>query len=770
MKKITFLIFALLVQIYWAQAQVNLANGLVAQYTFNNGNANDETGANHGTVVGATLTTDRFGNADKAYSFSNAYIKVPHTTAIDLNLMSGLSISVWVKEGTTTSGLLSIVTKWNGSTSEQYGIFDNGNNNTVAVRTVNSNGITDAANRSLNTWHHVVFTYDKATGAHKIYTDKVLTLNQTKAGNYANSTATTSLGIGAQINDLNGAGASPSRFFNGSIDDVLIYNRVLNQAEVDSLFNTSTTIQTQPVNGLVAKYSFNNGTPNDEAGSNHGTAVGNATLTADRFGNPNMAYTFSNAYVKVPHSNTLDLDQMAGLSISAWVKETGASSGLRAIVAKWKGSTSEQYALFDNGNNNTVAIRSINSNGITDAANRSLNTWHHVVFTYDKATGQHKIYTDKVITLNQIMPGTYTNATVTTSLGIGAQLNDENGGGITSSRFFLGSIDDVHIYNRVLSQTEVDSLFNLPNPVVTPPVQMAPTARYSFNQGNANDEIGTNHGTPNGVTLATDRFGNANKAYSFVNGDYIALPNAPELKNEAMTVSLWVAPDSFAASNVNANYLYTVTNTLSGAWLCNFCLTLEPSSSKYLSVVQNGAAAPSNSVVLRSAATLPAMPQWSHYVLTMTHDSVKSYINGVLDGQGAKGFTSNFTSDSIYIGTARNSNYFGNFNGRLDDIVVYTRALSATEVDSIYQAEKVLSINEHLPEIQAIGVYPNPSAGLLHVSGVYHLCLTDLQGRRLIAQAETDQLDLSPLATGMYYLQIRNREGQLLQTTRVAKL
>lgn len=53
-------------------------NGLVAYYPFN-GNANDVSGnGNHGTVNGATLTTDRNNNADNAYVFDNSNIEIPH--------------------------------------------------------------------------------------------------------------------------------------------------------------------------------------------------------------------------------------------------------------------------------------------------------------------------------------------------------------------------------------------------------------------------------------------------------------------------------------------------------------------------------------------------------------------------------------------------------------------------------------------------------------------------------------------------------------------
>ena len=71
MKKFTilFLLSVMIGGLSGVFAQINLDSGLVAHYPFN-GNANDESGnGNDGTVNGATLTTDRFGNANKAYSF-----------------------------------------------------------------------------------------------------------------------------------------------------------------------------------------------------------------------------------------------------------------------------------------------------------------------------------------------------------------------------------------------------------------------------------------------------------------------------------------------------------------------------------------------------------------------------------------------------------------------------------------------------------------------------------------------------------------------------
>ncbi len=83
----------------------------MAYYPFN-GNADDESGnENHGTVYGATLTEDRFGNADSAYYFdgTNDYIEIP-----SVNPTSAITVSAWVKSVSSSSysGHWQIVSKY----------------------------------------------------------------------------------------------------------------------------------------------------------------------------------------------------------------------------------------------------------------------------------------------------------------------------------------------------------------------------------------------------------------------------------------------------------------------------------------------------------------------------------------------------------------------------------------------------------------------------------------------------------------------------------
>jgi len=97
MKKTNLMVCAMLIVLLKTiLGLASLTDGLVAYYPFN-GNANDESGnGNDGTVTGAALTADRFGNPNSAYSFDgiNDIIEVSHSSS--LNITSAISLCAWV--------------------------------------------------------------------------------------------------------------------------------------------------------------------------------------------------------------------------------------------------------------------------------------------------------------------------------------------------------------------------------------------------------------------------------------------------------------------------------------------------------------------------------------------------------------------------------------------------------------------------------------------------------------------------------------------------
>lgn len=210
---------------------------------------------------------------------------------------------------------------------------------------------------------------------------------------------------------------------------------------------------------------FTYGNVYDEVGDNHGTNNG-AVTTQDRFGVDNMAYYFDGAsYIVFGDHASTSLDNLNSLTISVWISPDNAFAGMRTIIAKWNVSTNEQYGLYQDGLNGIYAVRDINNAGSSVSITPNSSNWYHIVFTLDKTSHEQKLYIDNVLVTTSTPGGTVTATTESTALSVGAQYNDTNGSGASPNRFFQGAIDDIQLFDRVLSATEIDSLFNADKPV-----------------------------------------------------------------------------------------------------------------------------------------------------------------------------------------------------------------------------------------------------------------------------------------------------------------
>ena len=190
-------------------------DGLIAYYPFN-GNANDESGnGNNGTVNGAVLATGRKGGANHAYEFTKGeddYISID-----GVGHLAYISISLW---GKVISGSnMGWVSKGQGSTQGDYSMKSSTNIAVTTNGTINIQG-----NATLTDWNHVVYTYDGANA--RLYINSVLVDTSTSIASLDNNFS--SIRLGQYYN----SGFS----LNGYLDDARIYNRALDQDEIDLLF------------------------------------------------------------------------------------------------------------------------------------------------------------------------------------------------------------------------------------------------------------------------------------------------------------------------------------------------------------------------------------------------------------------------------------------------------------------------------------------------------------------------------------------------------
>ncbi|MEI6820595.1 MAG: FISUMP domain-containing protein [Bacteroidota bacterium] len=207
---------------------------------------------------------------------------------------------------------------------------------------------------------------------------------------------------------------------------------------------------TIPTNGLVANYPFN-GNANDESNNGNNGTVNGATLTTDRFGKPNSAYSFNGSYIEIPDNVNL---HPQSYTISAWVNFSDYS-GVRMILAKNAGnSTAESIGLWYMGQYITnIGGSNYGSNWITYSGDTPFNKWFFLTSQYDNTTGILTLF----INGNVIASGT-----AGCTIGYDGQpwsigTEKENGG---YNYFFNGKIDDIRIYDRILSASEIQTLYH----------------------------------------------------------------------------------------------------------------------------------------------------------------------------------------------------------------------------------------------------------------------------------------------------------------------
>lgn len=205
-------------------------------------------------------------------------------------------------------------------------------------------------------------------------------------------------------------------------------------------------------NGLVACYSFD-GNANDLTGNGNNGVVNGAILTADRFGNQNSAYKFNGNgdFILVPDSPRLN---PTALTVSVWINVSSSSIPMD-IVSKDGESSERQYLLMSNGVGFRAHIGDANGNfNYSDGQIPILaGNWYHLVQTYDGTSlrmyvnGQY----ESSATIN-IASGGVTTSAQPVRIGGGAPNDD-------LQLWFNGAIDDVRIYDRTLSETEIEQLY-----------------------------------------------------------------------------------------------------------------------------------------------------------------------------------------------------------------------------------------------------------------------------------------------------------------------
>ncbi len=415
---------------YKKQAVSTLNDDRIAYWPLNENSGNtaaDVDGHSDGAIKGARWTS---GINQSALNFNGTDGEVEIPLNSTLNIVNDkMSLSVWFKKD---------FVKDDGSflfCRTKYILrMDNHGKITFAIYNPGWHAITIPwANRIIDTdWHHVVATYDGQKI--KLYIDAVLLAEKSTSGKL--KTSSSPVYIGSE---------HPLNYFDGALDEVAVYDKALTQAEVSQLYADTPNPGTG-ADYLISQWKLNENTGTavfDSKGSNDGGIYGAKWSTGVE--GASLEFNGKNDYVTIPNADNLNVNQQ--ITIMAWAKteenktakivEKGDWDGHGLLQDKWNG----WGGTIRLGNNKSYSLTW--GNGVP-----VFGEWYHLAMTYNGAV--LKLFVNGQLVNSKAVSG---------SLHVNSRdffIGSNNG----SQKFFKGCIDDVRIYSKALTKTEIQAVFD----------------------------------------------------------------------------------------------------------------------------------------------------------------------------------------------------------------------------------------------------------------------------------------------------------------------
>ncbi|MDP3149076.1 MAG: LamG-like jellyroll fold domain-containing protein [Ignavibacteria bacterium] len=459
-----------------------------------------------------------------------------------------------------------------------------------------------------------------------------------------------------------------------------------NNPDVFDVSDNVFTIAPQMFTDLVAYYPFMDGSLADFSGNGNAASNFGAQLVADRFGNPNNAYYFNGeAYMSVPNSPSLQSPTNM-VTLSGWIKTDIGS--IYAIAVKSITSAMGQYRLYITDNSVVFSSSLIFDVGMPFTFEHE--KWYFVAVSWDGNNINYFVNGNFIGSAPSA--GTLTPDTEPLVWGMDTP-------GLTE--FTNGTLDDIRIYNRALPTTEIRALYHEGGWDMQT-VDSGLVAYYPFNNNTIDESGNGNNGTNNGAVPTFDRFNNPNSALSFDgNSNFVLVPSSTSLNvQNSITLSAWIKTDNpHIIQDVNPGSIIAKHETVQTRQYDLFFYNDQLYDSIFFHVVdQRDSYSPPYDEYIYPTGTPSASyrnNQWHMVVGTYDYNTGFSqiYIDGVLTTAKYIGQIDLMKSNvPLTIGcySEQNSNFRGFYQGVIDDIRIYDRALSQEEISMLYYEKEYI--------------------------------------------------------------------------------
>lgn len=458
--------------------------------------------------------------------------------------------------------------------------------------------------------------------------------------------------------------------------------------------------------GLVGYWSFDDArgsTATDFSGNGNAGTLTNMDTSSDWVAGKRggaLEFDGSDDHVRTDYNGLGEAGQ--SFTVSIWIKSSDTLSGNNFAINNYVDSDHTGFFAIGSDNNAKGMFLWLRDDNNTEVAKTNYyepafdGEWHHYTGVRDIENDEVRFYIDGE--LKETVNSSNTNPVRDNDSFLGfMRHNDKN------SQTLEGKIDEVRVYDRVLSSSEVKGLYNAggyakrnaTDSTLFPDKLIGhwPMDGPDISGSTVKDVHGSSDGTKNGDPIG--RLGVLGQAISFDgDGDWIDVPNGSAAKDVInngtdFTVSVWGRIDDLESDNS----LVMTDQKGSGA---QFILWRDESGSGFgrtntVSVFANGSG---GSARVEGASSTWNDRTWKH--ITATYDSqgkLRLYVNGKEDPNSPADNVGALNSNSNPIRFGADTNGDFQANGETDDIRIYNEALNDNEVSRLYNATKPDTIN-----------------------------------------------------------------------------
>jgi hypothetical protein len=674
---------------YWKMEEAT--NTTRADSSGNNNTLTESTGDDIDQATGKFGYGGDFENS----SSEQEYLYITDANQTGLDITGDISLCTWIKPETVTTATL-IGKNWNNYT------YDLSLNSDGSLEMDISNN--DGSSRSefasatgvitAGSWFHVCATYDHHEV--RIYIN----------GKISGTPGAYSLGIYDDPTSNFYVGGGWGGYFDGVIDEARVYNRALSSTEVSELYNWA------PKPTAWWKFDENTGTTAyDSSGNGNSGTLGAGTTsympawTPGKFGS-SLNFDGTNDYTDLGSSTFWYSTKP--MTISFWTKVDGYDVSTYPVIINLKSNLSTGFRIFYSDTTNYTGIdigddgtNYINAHTSVDISSSLVKTWKHIEVVYigssPTSTSSYTLYVDGV-------PQTLTSAGGVTSPPQASYIGSSD---LAADHWFDGIIDDVKIYNYARTPDQIvedmqgghrtggtsasfgpdqsyisDGLVGYWEMDESTWASNCSTESVLDSSGNGNDGAPCLNG--DAPTLSAGKFGNGGN-FDGVN-NYIGVNDSTSLRpnNGSWSISVWAQPTNTDQSTILA---IKYNSTVGEQYFLGFCGNFDCSSSGQK---LTGALIESEGVTQRASLSSSDDIDTNWHLYTMVADKSANKIKLYKDGVELTVTTSNYGSwptvdntDPLSIGGLEPTPE-GPYGGNMDELRIYNRALSPSEVSQLY--------------------------------------------------------------------------------------